>query len=159
MRVKTGRVLKPWVQTQGYHIVTLYIECVRKHYRVHRLVALAFLENPDSKKQVNHIDWVKTNNSISNLEWSTWEENIRHSVDVLGNQHWVKWENNPMYGKLWVENPRSKTVVLLTKEWVEINRYGSIIEASRETGVNNDSISKACRWIRSTAGRYKWAYA
>jgi hypothetical protein len=69
---------------------------VKKHYKVHRLVALAFLPNTEEKEQVNHIDGVKSNNSLSNLEWSTRSENMVHSRDVLGN---MVGDKHPHYGK------------------------------------------------------------
>lgn len=56
MRVKTNRVLKPLVNTFGYHQVVLSKESIKKYYLIHRLVALAFIENPDNKSDVNHID-------------------------------------------------------------------------------------------------------
>lgn len=84
MTVKSGIVRKLGVHTKGYHLVVLYREGVVNTYRVHRLVALAFISNPENKSDVNHIDGVKSNNSVSNLEWNTREENVRHSIDVLG---------------------------------------------------------------------------
>jgi hypothetical protein len=55
-----------------------------KKYLVHRLVALAFLPNPESKSDVNHIDGARNNNSLSNLDWCTSSENKVHSIEVLG---------------------------------------------------------------------------
>lgn len=149
--VKSGRVLRPGVHTGGYHQVGLCREGVVKTYSVHRLVALAFISNIDKKSDVNHIDGVKTNNSLSNLEWCTRSENIRHSVDVLG--------NTLMLGKLWVDCPNSKAVIQFSKEWVEIKTYWSTIEAQRETGVWQQNIWKVCLWKLRTAGGYKWSYS
>lgn len=75
-RVRNGEViLKPEEHAKGYLRVDLYDENGRKHFKVHRLVAEAFIPNPDEKPCVNHIDGNNQNNSVSNLEWVTDREN------------------------------------------------------------------------------------
>lgn len=64
---------------QGYSIIGLYSIC-RKFFSVHRLVASAFIKNTENKETVNHIDGVKSNNNVSNLEWSTHSEQMNHAV-------------------------------------------------------------------------------
>ena len=66
--------------SKGYHVVTLCMDNVRKNFSVHRLVLCAFVPNPDNKPQVNHINEVKTDNMIDNLEWTTSTENINHGT-------------------------------------------------------------------------------
>lgn len=79
--VETHRVLRPFLTASGYHIVKLGNVGLTKNYRVHRLVAEAFLGEPNiSSLTVNHIDFCKTNNHFSNLEWCSHQENIRHYV-------------------------------------------------------------------------------
>lgn len=76
--------LKPEETKKGYLRVDLYDENgKRKHYKVHRLVAQAFIENPDGKPQVNHKDGNKHNNSVTNLEWVTDAENKDHRKELL----------------------------------------------------------------------------
>lgn len=76
--------LNPEVHGKGYLRVDLYDdENNRKHKKVHRLVAHAFIPNPDSKPQVNHIDGNKRNNSVTNLEWVTDEENKQKRKELL----------------------------------------------------------------------------
>lgn len=74
-----GRILKPNLNRCGYLQVTLCCGGKQKHMYVHRLVAQAFVPNPESKCEVNHIDGDKTDNRAENLEWSTAFENMRHA--------------------------------------------------------------------------------
>lgn len=89
-RVVVGRTgaqpgpLKPAVLPKGYHFVTLYAAGKKKQLYVHRLVADAFIENPDSLPEVNHKDGIKAWNHHSNLEWATRGGNNLHKARVLG---------------------------------------------------------------------------
>lgn len=80
-----AKPLKKFLSSSGYESVYLYngSKKSRKAYRVHRLVALTFIPNPDKKPYINHKDGVKNNNCVENLEWVTQSENMRHAVDVL----------------------------------------------------------------------------
>ncbi|MCM3314862.1 NUMOD4 motif-containing HNH endonuclease [Psychrobacillus sp. MER TA 17] len=75
---KFNRVLNPF-DAGGYEHVSLWADNKRSDKKVHRLVAIAFLENRENKLEVNHIDGDKKNNSVSNLEWATRLENMRHA--------------------------------------------------------------------------------
>lgn len=76
--LKTMRFLKNITRPNGY----VYVKIGNKTYMAHRLVALTYIPNPENKPQVNHIDGVKTNNKLFNLEWNTQSENIKHSFDI-----------------------------------------------------------------------------
>lgn len=76
---QSGRILKGYTDPDGYKRVDLTVNNKSKGFFVHRLVATAFLSNPENKPQVNHIDGNKQNNNISNLEWVTQEQNMAHA--------------------------------------------------------------------------------
>jgi hypothetical protein len=75
-----GKILAGGYDTDGYHVVLLYKSGKRRMFKVHRLVAEAFLPNPDSKPQVHHKNSVKFDNRAENLEWVTWPEHVEHTV-------------------------------------------------------------------------------
>jgi len=77
---KTGKVLKPRVNRGGYLSVVLYSNGKAISKYIHRLVAIAFIPNPENKPEVNHIDEDKTNNQVENLNWMTGKENINYGT-------------------------------------------------------------------------------
>ena len=79
-RITTGRVLKPLKHANGYLMVKLSKNSIVYTKTTHRLVAEAFIPNPEHKSEINHIDENKTNNNVSNLEWMTRKENINHGT-------------------------------------------------------------------------------
>lgn len=84
--------------TLGYEVVLLYKHGKRTLFYVHRLVAIAFIPNPENKPQVNHIDGNKLNNNVYNLEWNTAKENINHAYDIglcpKGDNHYLRIRKN-----------------------------------------------------------------
>lgn len=99
---------------------------------VHRLVAITFIPNQNNLPQVNHIDWNKLNNNISNLEWCTCKDNIKHAISL-----WLfnKWNNQ-----------QKKQVVCFNIKWNQVWIFNSILEASIFTWVDKWSVSSICRW-------------
>lgn len=85
--IKTGRVLRLGRDGDGYQLIKLYRGGKPKRFKVHRLVAIAFIENPYNKKEVNHISGDKTDNRVENLEWSTRSENMKHAYHTGLNQN------------------------------------------------------------------------
>lgn len=127
-----GRVLKPNTERCGYLQVALYRPGEKhKFLKVHRLVASAFLPNPQHKEQVNHKNGIRDDNRLENLEWCTCSENHRHAFAVLGKQ-----PSRAMLGK---PHPKRK----LSKEQIEqiIQDGRSQITIAKEYGVSQQTIS------------------
>lgn len=81
-RLVKSRIKKPFISREGYGYVQLYENDKRTVCAIHRLVATAFIPNPDNKPMVNHLDGNKLNNNVYNLEWCTCSENHRHAWDT-----------------------------------------------------------------------------
>lgn len=105
-----GRLLKKNLTQKGYYHITLCKNRIPKTFKAHRLVAASFLDNPLNKETVNHKNGIKTDNNISNLEWNTHTENVRHAVKtgLLKSQ---KGSNNYWFGKFRGDSSRAKIVL------------------------------------------------
>lgn len=134
--VKRQKYLKPLLNTKGYLYVGLQSKNgKRKTEYIHRLVAIAFIDNPNNLPQVNHKDEDRQNNCVDNLEWCDSKYN---------NNYGSRNEN--------VSKGLSKAVFC-----VELNKtFDSITHASIETNISISCISKACSGKQKTAGKYHW---
>ena len=81
MKERRNKLKKVYINERGYCKVSVIINSQSKRVSVHRLVAMAFITNPENKPQVNHIDGIRNNNYVENLEWCTATENVRHAWD------------------------------------------------------------------------------
>ena len=79
--LRDGRILKQQTDNKGYKRVRVTLDGVKRGYKVHRLVATAFVPNPNGLPQVNHIDGNKDNNDVANLEWVSCRDNIKHAYE------------------------------------------------------------------------------
>ena len=137
------RILKPGKNTHGYLHVNIFKDGKKKMSLVHRLVAEAFIPNPNNLETVNHKDEVKTNNTVSNLEWMSIKDNNNYGT-----------HNKRMAEAL------SKQVKMLDKQTGELlETFPSTCEAERVTGIANQNISSCCLGKKKSAGGYKWRYS
>lgn len=91
--IRAGRFMSLKENPNGYIGVNLAKNGKKYRYLVHRLVAMAFIPNPENKKTVNHKDGVKSNNTLSNLEWATYSEQILHAIDTgLRPNQSLRWD-------------------------------------------------------------------
>lgn len=151
-RFVIGQECRQHIDKGGYCRVGLKKNGKHKNAPVHRLVAESFIPNPQNKKQVNHKNGIKTDNSVENLEWVSASENCIHKYNVLG------YKSN-MVGRKGKNNPLSK-IVLQIKDGVVIAEFYGTMEAQRHTGIKSPQICQCCSGYKGTktAGGYVWKY-
>lgn len=142
------KVLKTKINYKtGYEEVTLTKNNKGKTLLLHRLLAIHFIPNPKNLENVNHINGIKTDNRIENLEWCTKQQNTKHAFDNnLGN---FKVEALERLDKVNFYNSYCK--VILEKEGQKFE-FSSIKEASEKLGIEQDNISRAIRKKQKTRG-------
>lgn len=147
---KVGNIkeLKPNTTRDGYLEVHISKDSKRRYFLIHRLVAQAFIDNPDNKPQVNHIDGDKSNNNVSNLEWVTNGENQRHAYD------------NGLKSARGAYEANRKPVRCVTTG----KEFNSIKEAALYYNIKSDSkICNCCKKQQKYAGKFNgkrlvWEY-
>lgn len=147
-----GNILKFGKSHNGYQTISLYNKGVKVTPRINRLVGLYFIPNPENKPQINHIDGIKTNNHVDNLEWCTISENVIHSIHILGQKRY-EFEHKK-YG----DSPRATKVLQYSKNNEFIKEYGSISEAKLITNISATAIVNCCVGLSNSSGGYIWKY-
>lgn len=139
------KILRAGNNGNGYLFVNLMKNNKRCRQYVHRLVAMAFIPNPDNKKAVNHIDCDRSNNNVENLEWSTYKENNDYVIVTMQQRGTTKKNNKA-----------SMPVIQYDLQMNFVKEYPSAREAVRATG--NNGIW-ACLWGKTkTSGNCIWKY-
>lgn len=145
--LKKSQEIKQQTNKKGYKICYLSKDSKQKTCLVHRLVAEAFIPNPNNYEQVNHIDCNKSNNCVKNLEWCSNLQNQRHA---RANGLVWRWENAGRKRK------KVKKIDLKTNKTLEI--YNSIAEAGRKNNLNKANINSVCKGLRNACGGFIWKY-
>jgi hypothetical protein len=148
-RVK-GKLRKTKKNNRDYVQMSLSKDGTIKYYLMHRLVAEAFVENPDKLPQVNHKDENKNNNCADNLEWCT---NIYNRHYGTGLERAIK---NHDYEQIAHKNMRDLKQMTPDGELVAL--WHGVMTAYRATGIHESGIRNCCYGKAKTAGGYKWAY-
>ena len=134
------KLITPYPNKKGYMLVRTNENKKTYHHQLHRVVLSTFCPlSDDYNYQVNHIDGDKSNNNLSNLEWCTCEENIKHAI-----QH-----------KL-IDNTKQVSMYSLDGEFIK--EFDSITDAEKETGVLGVNISACCKHKIRQSGGYQWRY-
>lgn len=143
--IKPGRKLKPSKNSKGYLNVVLCKDGIQKTLKVHRLIALTFLENPNNYLEINHKDENKTNNSVSNLEWCNRQYNMNYG------------SINERLSKNSDSKNRTKAVIRIDANGNE--KYYNSISSVTEDDFDPSFITKVCQGKKEKAYSYKWRYA
>lgn len=140
---RKGRVkmMSKIVGHNGYLYVMLSKNCVYKRFLIHRLVASCFIEKPDGKNEIDHIDGNNQNNVWINLRWSSHQENL----------------NNPITKKRFRDS-KVIPVIQSTLDGRFVREWECAKDAERVCGFHSGDISKCCKGKAAHAGGYKWSY-
>lgn len=145
--LKKGQIIKQQENKKGYKVCYLSKNSKQKTCLVHRLVANAFIPNPNNYEQINHIDCNKSNNNVNNLEWCSNLQNQRHAI-ANGLMH---RSDNCGRKKIKVEK-----IDIKTKKVLEV--YESIAVAGRKNNLSSSNINLVCKGFRNICGGFSWKY-
>ena len=158
------KILSNTPTKDGYLTVGLYKKGKSKPYKVHRLVAEAFIENTNNHPIINHKDENKQNNRVDNLEWCTYQYNNTYGTRTKRQSEKMKGVNHPMYGKHHTENTKNK-ISISNKGKSPSNRrkvqcittgkiFKSIKEAAEYYSIIRQDISKCCKGKLESTGKH-----
>ncbi|MGU9954273.1 NUMOD4 domain-containing protein [Limosilactobacillus fermentum] len=163
---KTNKLLKAHKNHKGYLEVRLSYKHQKYSLKIHRLVAEAFIDNPNNYLQVNHKDECKTNNSVDNLEWCTAKYNCNYGTRNMRRVRHTNFEaRNKTYGYRhrldnfdWSKHNQQLDIPIkaIDSNGRVVKEYSSISEAARDLGKSSGHISEAVRGKRKSAYGYSW---
>lgn len=133
-RYKEGKLMKQNLNWSAYPMINLYKNGKNKVHSVHRLVAQAFIPNPENKRTVNHINGIKTDNRVENLEWATDSENNKHAYSTKLRVYTDKQR------KTAIKNGKKSTKPVIDTSTGKI--YKSLKEAAESTGTLYNTLMR-----------------
>lgn len=146
--LRKNKRLTPKQNWDGYLRVQLWEHGKCEYVSIHRLIAKAFIPNPENKPFINHKNGVKSDNRVENLEWCTQKENIKHAHKTgLSKKCPKNWK------------VLSKPVEQWTVDGKYVKTFPSQSEVERELGIPHTGVSACCKGKLKTAGHYVWKYA
>jgi NUMOD4 motif/HNH endonuclease len=146
--IRKERILKVALDHRGYHKVKLSKFNIAKPFKVHRLIAFAFIDNPENKRTINHKNGIKGDNKVENLEWNTDSENMSHAYNVLGRKNSEENIKNAV-AKV------SRKVTCLTSG----NTYISVSEAARKEKLSRRSVMLVCSGRQTSVKGVSFCYS
>ena len=150
---ETGKTIKWLISRHGYYYCHLWANNGNRYIRMHRLLALAFIPNPNNYPLVRHLNDIKTDNRLENLAWGTMSENIKDSIKN-GKYNQEASEKARNIGRKISGTKCSKKVLCIETNTI----FDSTKEAGDWLGVNRAGISGCCRRKYKTIKGYHWKY-
>lgn len=143
------KIMSPELMKKGYLRARLMKDGISERIMIHRLVATHFIDNPDDKPQVDHIDGDKANNRVENLRWCTNQENCNNPVTI------TKYSNRKGY-----RVHHSKPVLQFSDNGMFIDIFDCSHTANKLTNIHHGVIRGCCNhaYGRKTAGGFRWEY-
>ena len=155
------KILKPGKNRENYLLVVLNKNGERRTCSVHRLVANAFIPNPNNKPCVDHVNTIRVDNRVDNIRWCTYKENSNNELTRKHNSELKKGEKHPMYGKHRSEETRQKISESKGKKIICVETgevFSSTYEVERQLGINQTNISRCCRGKQKIAKGLTFRY-
>lgn len=125
-----------------YNYIWLWKDKKMKATKIHRLVAQAFIPNPDNKPQVNHLNWIRNDNKVENLERCTMSENHRHSFNNL-------WRVGRQLGKSWINHHSSRVIIQYDDNMNPIKEWFWIRDSARLMNINHNTLWSHCKYNKT----------